>query len=151
MLIRFGKTLERQINPTDFGFPSESQLSPVAAHVIYIGIRNLGMDAHAGDTEEKHGADYIKFAGETLDKKLAALKSGEVRVAGTRESDPIRSQMRQLAVKAAYKKLGNKAESKDVTALVHKMFQNEAVEAKLRSVATKMVKAAQGLELDLEV
>ena len=80
MKIQFGKTLEREITVTDFGFPEESKLSPVALHVIYIGLRNIGMDSHANDTEDKHGAAYIAKAGDTLDNKLLALMNGDVRV-----------------------------------------------------------------------
>jgi hypothetical protein len=150
MLVKFGKTLERQVDVTRFGFPPEAQMSPVAAHIVYIGLRNIGMDSHANDTEDKHGADYVKFAGETLDAKLTALANGEVRVAGTRESDPIRVQMRKLAIAHAVKKLGKKAESAAITALANKLLTSEAAEPKLRTVATKMVKAAQALELDID-
>jgi hypothetical protein len=154
MKVQFGKTLERDIDITRYGFNSE--LSPVAQHIVYIGLRNIGMDSHAGDTEDKHGADYVKFAGETLDKKLAALANGEVRVAGTRSSDPIASQMRQLALAAARKALKaqhGKAfkdlKSEIVTAETNKILAKN--EVALRKIATRMVKAAAEFAVEVEV
>ena len=156
MLVKFGKTLERQVSTTDYGFPPEAQLSPVALHVIYIGIRNLGMDSHAGDTEDKHGADYITKAGETLDAKLEALKSGDIRVAGTREADPVARQMRQLAQAAAVKRLRvqhgkdyKHLKSEVLTAETNKILSVN--QESLRKIATKMVKAAAEFKIDVNL
>lgn len=156
MLVKFGKTLERQINPVDYGFPPESELSPVAQHVIYIGLRNIGMDSHANDTEDKHGADYIAKAGETLTAKLAALAAGDIRVAGTREADPVARQMRQLAQAAAVKSLKAQhgkdfkhLKSEVLTAATNKVLANN--QESLRKIATRMVKAAAEFKVDVNL
>jgi hypothetical protein len=153
MKVQFGKTLERDIDLRQYGFNGE--LSPVAQHIVYIGLRNIGMDSHAGDTEDKHGADYVKFAAETLDKKLAALANGEVRVAGTRSSDPIATDMRLLARAGTIKKL--KAQhGKDFKHLKSEVITAETNayltkhEVALRKIATKRVKAAAELVVEME-
>lgn len=154
MKVAFGKTLEREINPSDFGFNGE--LSPVAQHIVYIGLRNIGMDSHANDTEDKHGADYITKAGETLDKKLEALRNGDVRAVSTRTSDPIAKQMRQLAFAKANEQLKaelGKASFKDMDSNTLTTRVNELLtkhDATFRKTATKMVKAASELKLDID-
>lgn len=93
MLVNVGKGIERDIDHTKL---------PQAAldHAIYIGLRNVLMDAHASiTTDEYPNADERRAAAEAMvDKKLAALMSGEVRVASTREGDPVRAEAVRMAI-----------------------------------------------------
>jgi hypothetical protein len=110
------------------------------------------MDSHANDTEDKHGADYIAKAGETLDKKLAALANGEVRSVGTRSSDPIATGMRQLAfavVKRDEGKNFKNMSSADITAKVNAVLKKN--DAALRKIATKRAKEIESLQVEMEV
>lgn len=82
-------------------------------HVIYIGLRNTLMDAHASVTEktnpETEGRVAAKLA--MAEKKWAALIAGDIRASGTRSrtSDPILARAIRIAlehVTAAWKKAG---------------------------------------------
>lgn len=70
-------------------------------HAVYIGLRNILMDAHASVTAETHPKtdDRTAAARAVVEKKLTALMAGEVRVAGTRATDPIEAEMRVQAQK----------------------------------------------------
>jgi hypothetical protein len=59
----------------------ESLPAKAMEHVIYIGLRNVLMDAHANVTEKEYPveADRLAAARAMADKKLAALMAGEVR------------------------------------------------------------------------
>lgn len=76
-------------------------------HVIRIGLRNILMDSHASVTTDE--PDYMAKARAIAETKLAALLSGEVRVSGSREGDPVRAEAKRLAIgelKTAYRKAG---------------------------------------------
>jgi hypothetical protein len=97
----------------------------VMDHVIYIGLRNILMDAHAGvnaNTVQKNGHDDAAWTAEikaqsraASEKKLTALYAGELRVAGERSRlDPVEAEARLQALRAiqnALRKQGKKLSS----------------------------------------
>lgn len=80
----------------------------VEAHARYIGYRNILMDSHASATKDEHGEDYVNVARAMAEKKLAALVAGEVRVSGTRTSDPVAREVRRIATNIVITKLSVK-------------------------------------------
>lgn len=109
MEINVGKGITVDADLLKLGFGYENAGHPVSSHVIYIGLRNMLMDAHAGISIDE--PDYQAKARAIVDKKLAAMYSGEVRVAGTREGDPVRAEAMRLAlaqVDAILRKAGRK-------------------------------------------
>lgn len=104
MQVNIGKGLEIEVNFTTM---------PQAAidHILYIGARNVLMDSHASITKETNPNDLQDVARAMAEKKLAALMSGEVRVASTREGDPVRAEALRMAtaqITALIKKAGKK-------------------------------------------
>lgn len=101
----------------------------VMDHVVYIGLRNILMDSHAGISTDE--TDYQDKSRATVEKKLAAMYAGEVRVAGTREGDPVRAEAMRLAlaqVDALLRKAGkkpSKVEAKDKRAAAQKLITDE--------------------------
>lgn len=91
------------------------ELSPaVMDHVVYIGLRNILMDAHASATVAEHGESYVDVARGMAEKKLAAMLAGEVRTTASREGDPVRAEAIRIAtdqIKAAMRKAGVKMQS----------------------------------------
>jgi hypothetical protein len=82
-------------------------------HAIMIGLRNILMDSHASitTTEYPDEAQREAAARAMVDKKLAALMSGEVRVASSREGDPVRAEALRMAtdmIKAKIRAAGRK-------------------------------------------
>jgi len=122
MLVNVGKGLEIEV---DFG------KLPVAAidHLQYIGARNVLMDCHASVTADEYPDETERKAVATsmVEKKLAALMAGEVRVQSTREGDPVRAEALRMAtdiIKAKIKKAGKKVsdyDAKDIRAAVTKL------------------------------
>lgn len=120
MEINVGKGLTITVDRNKLGLPENPSIGngAVADHVVYIGLRNILMDAHAGVSTDE--PDYQAKARAIVEKKLAALYAGEVRVAGTREGDPVKAEAMRLAtdaVKAMLRKAGKKVSSYDAKAL----------------------------------
>ncbi len=92
MLVNVGKGIEKTIEPNDLP-------AAALAHVVMIGLRNVLMDSHASvTTEEYPDANERKSVAEAMvDKKLAALMAGDVRVQSTREGDPVRAEAIRMA------------------------------------------------------
>jgi hypothetical protein len=104
MQVNIGKGLEIDI---------DAAALPEAAmqHVIYIGLRNILMDSHASITKETNPDDLSDAAEAMARKKLDALMRGEVRVASSREGDPVRAEAIRMAsdiIKSALRKKGTK-------------------------------------------
>ena len=111
MEINVGKGLSIDVNAN--ALPAN-----VMDHVVYIGLRNILMDSHAGISTDE--ADYQAKARATVEKKLQAMLNGEVRVAGTREGDPVKAEAMRLAteaVKAMLRKAGKKVSSYDAKSI----------------------------------
>lgn len=96
MEINVGKGITVDANLAKLGFEGDYANGTVPGHVVYIGLRNMLMDSHAGiPTDEP---DYQAKARAIVEKKLEAMYNGEVRVAGTREGDPVRAEAMRLAL-----------------------------------------------------
>jgi hypothetical protein len=148
MDIQIGKGITIDADLAKLGFPG--QLSTVAAHVAYIGLRNMLMDSHAGITTDE--PDYQDKARAVAEKKLKAMYNGEVRVTGAREGDPVRAEAKRLAVAmihAQAKKAGRKVSSLD------KAKVNEAanglITPELLAKAAERVAEAKALAGDVDV
>lgn len=118
-------------------------------HVIYIGLRNILMDSHAGIDKDED--DYQAKSQATAEKKLAALMSGEVRVSSGREGDPIKSEavrLATLAVKAAIRKAGKKLSDYDAKVIREKAL---SVMDKFMEQAQLNVASAKALSVDVEL
>lgn len=114
MKVNIGKGIELDIDTSKL---NES----VMAHVVYIGLRNILMDSHAAITKESDGDNMQANAEAAAMKKLDAMYNGEIRVAGTREGDPVRAEAIRLGtadVTAAYRAKGIKPDPKKVRELV---------------------------------
>lgn len=106
MLVNVGKSIELDIDHT--ALPANA-----LQHAIMIGLRNILMDSHASITDKEYpdAGEREAAARAMVDKKLAALMSGEVRVQSTREGDPVRAEALRMAtdiVKAKIRKAGKK-------------------------------------------
>lgn len=101
--VNIGKGLELDVDFTKL--PDN-----VKEHVVYIGLRNILMDAHAGITADK-SADVSADSLAVAEKKLAAMYAGEVRSTGTRTGDPVKAEAIRIAadqIKTAARKAGKK-------------------------------------------
>jgi hypothetical protein len=135
MQIQIGKGLSLDV-------PVDKLPANVMEHVTYIGLRNILMDAHAGITTDE--PDYQAKAQAVADKKLAAMLAGEVRVASTREGDPVRAEAKRLAlamIKAQVKASGRKfadLDSAKVAEAINKLITPELlVKAEARVTEAK--------------
>lgn len=125
MQVNIGKGLELDINASEL---------PQAAldHVIYIGLRNILMDSHASVTRETNPNDLQDAAMAMAMKKLDALMRGEVRVASSREGDPVRAEAIRMAtdiIKAALKRKGTKVSDVEPKAIREAALKYLATEA----------------------
>ena len=114
MQINIGKGIELDC-------PAFNTFSPeVQNHIVYVGLRNLLQDAHASMTPEKaNGGDIVALSRDMAERKLAALLRGELRVATTREGDPIKVEALRLAingVKKKHREEGKKIDEKEIKA-----------------------------------
>jgi hypothetical protein len=148
MLVKIGKGIALDCDMSKLGLPPESALSDVAAHIVYLGLRNTLMDAHAGITTDQEG--YVASSRAVSEKKLAAMYAGEVRATGgTRETDPVRAEAKRLAIKdvmAALKKAG-KTVGKDGDVPYGKVSDTAlSILDRYMAVAKKNVEAAKAIE-----
>jgi hypothetical protein len=94
MLVKIGKSIEIDVDANKL--PAN-----VMQHVVYIGLRNILMDAHAGITEEKHPGQVTEVSRAVAEKKLSAMYAGEVRAIAERETDPVRATALDIAERKA--------------------------------------------------
>jgi hypothetical protein len=94
MEINVGKGITIDADLNKLGLMADAHT--VGEHVIRIGLRNILMDSHAGISTDE--TDYQAKARAIVEKKLEAMYNGEVRVAGTREGDPVRAEAMRLAL-----------------------------------------------------
>lgn len=124
------------------------------AHVVYIGLRNVLMDSHAGVTRETDGDSYVENSRATAEKKLAALMAGQVRVAGTREGDPVRAEAIRIAtgqIMTAWRKVKKPGQKIDPTKLRAMAVEFVAKKPELMELAAKRVAEAKAIEADVDV
>lgn len=149
MEINVGKGITIDVDVGKLGFGIGDISTPVSGHVIYIGLRNILMDAHAGIATDE--PDYQAKARAVVEKKLAAMYAGEVRVAGTREGDPVRAEAMRLAtdaVKAMIRKAGKKMSSYDAKALRQAAADYLAKRPELLETAKARVEQAKAATAD---
>jgi hypothetical protein len=96
MLVKIGKELEMDVDV-------DRLPANVMGHVVYIGLRNMLMDAHAGVTEEKFPGQVKEASKAIAMKKLDAMYAGEAGAFGGRETDPIRQVALDIAERKARK------------------------------------------------
>jgi len=79
--LQLGKAIARTVDLADFGF---GELSPVAQHIAIKGLENVVKDTHAGITKKDNPNDYQELSEAAVDKKLTALRAGDLRTIATR-------------------------------------------------------------------
>jgi hypothetical protein len=106
MLVAIGKGIELDVDVTRFN-------SEVQDHIVRTGLRNLLMDAHATAKADPEG--YVKKSRELVEKKLASLYAGIVRVQSVggvaKPTDPVSAVVMRLARRAIQKE-----KASDITA-----------------------------------
>lgn len=151
MQVNVGKGIELAIDHTAL---PETALN----HAIMIGLRNILMDSHASITADEYPDETARKAAAQamVDKKLAALMSGEVRVASTREGDPVRAEALRMAtdiVKGKIRKAGKKVadyKAKAIREAAAKLVTPELLaKAKARVDETKSVETGDLADLGL--
>jgi len=80
--LTLGKGIGRSVDLTEFGF--DGSLSPVAVHIATKGLENVVKDTHAGITKKDNPSDFMALSEAAVDKKLAALRAGDLRTVSTR-------------------------------------------------------------------
>ena len=145
MQVNIGKGIDLE-TPDFASFTQE-----VKDHIVYIGLRNILMDSHAGVTAEKVGAEnVIEQSRAVAQKKLAALTAGEVRTASIREGDPIKAEAMKLAIaaiNAAIRKAGKSPSKVDEKA---KREKAKSILDKFMAQARKNVEDARAATVDLD-
>jgi hypothetical protein len=148
MLVQIGKGIE--LDTPDFASFSKD----VQDHIVYVGLRNLLQDAHASMTVEKaNGGDVTALSRDMAERKLAALIRGDLRVASTREGDPVKAEALRLAInglKKKHREEGKKIDEKEIKAQA-RAFLTTPCQAldKLMAKAKRNVKEAA--DIDIEV
>jgi hypothetical protein len=91
--VDFGRGIKREVDLA-------SLPKNVLERALYLGIYNMGKDAYAAATEKANPGDFREKSAVMVDRKIAAMISGDLRVnaGGPRESDPVRSEARRLCV-----------------------------------------------------
>lgn len=145
MLVNVGKGIE-----IDVAF--EQLPATALAHIQYIGARNVLMDCHASVTADEYpdAAKRESVARAMVEKKLAALMAGEVRVQSTREGDPVRAEAKRMAtaiISAKLKAAGRKIADVEKDAL--KAAIDKLLTPELLAQAKARVDAAKAVETDL--
>jgi hypothetical protein len=143
--INIGKGLEITV-PAFATFPKEVQ-----DHIVYVGLRNLLADSHAGVTAEKAGDQVIEKSREAAERKLAALVNGEVRVASTREGDPVKAEALRLTIngiKKKHREEGKKIDEKEVKAKARDFLDTPGPALdKVMAKAKRNVKEANDIDI----
>jgi hypothetical protein len=93
MLVKVGKGIEIEVDVNRLN-------STVMDHVVYTGLRNLLMDAHAGATAKDDPEGYVAKSRELVERKLDGLYRGEIRRVGggvAMPTDPLSVEIRRIA------------------------------------------------------
>lgn len=123
-------------------------------HVIYIGLRNVLMDAHASITTETNPNDLADVAKAVSEKKLAALMAGEVRVSSAREGDPVKAEAIRIAsdmVKKAIRKAGKKVSDYKTKAIRDKAVELVGKNPSITETAKKRVAELRATDIEVEI
>lgn len=120
----------------------------VMDHVIYIGLRNVLMDSHAGVTKDK-STDVYGDSLAIVEKKLAAMYAGDIRVASARTGDPVRSLAIKLAADHLVKASKKKRSEIDAKALREAAIILLGRDSQFMDTARATVEATKGIESDI--
>src|SRR5215510_227849 len=100
MLVATGKGIELDVDVSRFN-------GEVHDHIVRTGIRNLLMDAHASATAKADPEGYVKKSRELVEKKLASLYAGILRMQSVggvaKPTDPVSAVVMRLARRAIQK------------------------------------------------
>ena len=101
MRVPVGKTIELEVDVTKCGLPRE--LPANASYIVYIGLRNVLMDAHA--RVPKSDPNCVAKSRALVERKLETLYRGQIRTfSASRATDPIASEIRRLATNIVQKR-----------------------------------------------
>ncbi len=149
MLVNVGKSIELDID-------HEALPANALNHAIMIGLRNILMDSHASITAEEYpdAGEREAAARAMVDKKLATLMSGEVRVSTSREGDPVRAEALRSAtavIVAALKKAGTIKKVGDIDAKLLREKAGELIVKKpeFMEKAREAIEARKATTVDL--
>ena len=87
--LSLGKDITRTVDPSEFGIVNWDDLSDVARHCFHKGLENVVKDTHASITKKDNPRDYMELSEAIVDKKLDALRNGDLRVIGT--ANPVKT------------------------------------------------------------
>jgi hypothetical protein len=163
MNIKIGKGITLDLDPTQL---PENSLN----HVVYIGLRNILMDSHAGVTsksvangsDEMSDADQAKLviekSREAAERKWAAMLAGDIRVLNERQprvTDPVEELANTIArreVVNAIRAAGRKAKEFDTAwfakAIATFRQEDPSFEHEARRIITQRSKNAKVIDLD---
>src|SRR5262249_7294747 len=100
MLVAIGKGIELDVDVSRFN-------GEVHDHILRTGLRNLLMDAHASATAKVDPEGYVKKSRELVEKKLASLYAGILRMQSVggvaKPTDPVSAVVMRLARRAIQK------------------------------------------------
>ena len=125
--------------------------SAVREHVVYIGLRNILMDAHSRHTKDSDGDNYVEASRAAAERKLEAMYNGEVRSpfnGAPREIDPVKLEAQRFAtaqVKKHLKDMGKEADTKTVRELTAKLIEKN--NAAIMKVAKRRVDELAKLDM----
>jgi hypothetical protein len=144
MKVKLGKGIESDVD-VDRLFKNTA----VRDHVVYIGLRNILMDAHSRHTKDEEG--YVENSRAAVERKLEAMYNGEVRSPGgiAREVDPVKVEAQRFAtaqVKKHFKQIGREADAKTIRHSAAKLIETNP---SIMKTAKKNVEAANAAKLDL--
>lgn len=150
MKVQIGKGIELDVDTDRLGLVN---LTPVGAHVAYMGLRNVLMDSHASHTKEADGDNYVANSRATAERKLEALYNGEVRTLSTREGDPVKAEALRIAtghIRTALRKAGRKLSEIDAKVIREKALDLIARNPSITVQAEKRVAELKAADVDLE-
>jgi hypothetical protein len=142
MKVNIGKGIELDVDVPKFN-------AGVMDHLVYIGLRNVLMDSHAGVTAEIAGDQVQTQSRAVAERKLAAMYAGEIRTARTGERDPVRAEAIRLAINAIHAQI--KSKGKKVAAFDAKAIREKAITniEKFMDKARANVADAKALDIDV--
>jgi len=138
MFINCGKNIEIDV---DFTKLPEN----VRAHALYIGVKNLLTDCHASITA-KVSDDVTADSRPVVERKLAAMYSGDMRVSSSRSGDAVRSLAIKLASAKAVEKSGKKRAEIDSKALREVAVHMVETDAQYMDAARKAIESTKAHE-----
>ena len=87
--LQLGKDITRTVDMSDFGFEDWELMTDVARHIAHKGLENVVKDTHASITKKDNPKDFQELSEAIVDKKLDALRNGDLRVIGT--ANPVKT------------------------------------------------------------